>query len=58
VGALVFDAVDGCAWDGVLEPGGLEDGKGELVAGWSSVEGAEVNIYETCARYIVYLNML
>ena len=33
MGAVVSDAVDGCAWDGVPEPGGVEDGAGELVAG-------------------------
>jgi hypothetical protein len=31
LGAVVFDAFDGCAWGGVPEPGGLEDGA-ELVA--------------------------
>jgi hypothetical protein len=29
----VFDAVDGRARDGVPEPGGLEAGAGQLVAG-------------------------
>jgi hypothetical protein len=33
LGAVVFDAVDGGARHGVPEPGGLEVGAGELVAG-------------------------
>ncbi len=34
LGGMVFDAVDGCAGDGVPGAGGLEAGAGELVAGW------------------------
>jgi len=31
LGGVVSDAVDGCAGDGVPEPGGFEAGAGELV---------------------------
>jgi hypothetical protein len=40
VGAVVFDAVDGRARHGVLEPGGLEAGAGQFVAGL--IQGLEL----------------